>query len=82
MKNINFKTTKILAQELNNLIKDGYFKDKNEALNDALKLLIKRHKLNLIEKKILNIRKKFRRSRINLTETIVKLHEEENDNLS
>ncbi len=59
-------------------MKEGYLQDNTEAVNEALRLLIRRYKAIEIGKDIYKLRVKAGRD-INLTEEVMKTHEEEDE---
>ncbi len=77
MVNLNVQITEILANEIENLIKKGIFKDQTEAVNRAIKLMIKKYKIQTIGERILGTRERLGDKKINLTEEIIHSHEED-----
>ncbi|KAF5414823.1 MAG: hypothetical protein U9N46_06175 [Euryarchaeota archaeon] len=73
-----FQISNTLEIGIENIVKDGHFHDKTEAFNEALRLLIRRYKAVKIGKDIDRLRVKAGRD-INLTEEIIKAHEEEDE---
>mgnify|MGYP001210436543 CR=1 FL=1 len=74
---INFNASNTLVIDLNKIISKGYFKSKDEALNDALSLFIRKHKADVARKRIFTIRNKLRGVEADFTDEVVKSHEEE-----
>ncbi len=42
---INIRTSEYLLNEIDNLVKKGIFRNRTEALNEAMRLIIKRYKM-------------------------------------
>jgi Arc/MetJ-type ribon-helix-helix transcriptional regulator len=53
---VNVRTTPFLVDELDKIVKDGYFRNRTEAVNEAIRLLVKRYELAKIKTKIESIR--------------------------
>ena len=53
---VNIRTTPFLAKELDLIVKEGYFRNRTEAVNEAIRLLIKRYELSKIKASIESIR--------------------------
>ena len=53
---VNIRTTPFLAKELDMIVKEGYFRNRTEAINEAIRLLIKRYELCKIKASIESIR--------------------------
>jgi len=53
---VNIRTTPFLANELDHIVQDGYFRSRSEALNEAIRLLIRRYKLAKLESKLASVR--------------------------
>lgn len=77
MVNLNIQITETLANEIKSLIKKGIFKDQTEAINSAIKLMVKRYKVQTIGERILKTRERLGDKKINLTEEIIHSHEED-----
>lgn len=71
-----FRTTKSLINEIENLVKEGIYRTKTEAFNEGLRTVIRRHRADRVYKRILEIRKDTKDIPANLTEAVVKAHEE------
>jgi len=52
---VNIRTTPFLAKELDLIVKEGYFRNRTEAVNEAIRLLIKRYELSKIKASIESI---------------------------
>ena len=74
---INLNASDTLITELNKIINKGYFKSKDEALNDALSLFIRKHKADAAKKRIFTIRNKLSGVGADFTDEVVKSHDEE-----
>lgn len=53
---VNIRTTPFLANELDHIVQDGYFRSRSEAMNEAIRLLIRRYKLAKLESKLASAR--------------------------
>ena len=53
---VNIRTTPFLAKELDMVVKEGYRSNSPEAVNEAIRLLIKRYELSKIKASIESIR--------------------------
>ena len=53
---VNIRTTPFLAKELDVIVKEGYFRNRTEAVNEAIRLLIRRYELSKIKASIESIR--------------------------
>ena len=53
---VNIRTTPFLANELDLIVQDGYFRSRSEAMNEAIRLLIRRYKLAKLESKLTSAR--------------------------
>ncbi len=53
---VNIHTTPLLLNKIDQLVKEGYFQDRTEALNEAIRLLIKKYYLEKIKTRIETIR--------------------------
>jgi Arc/MetJ-type ribon-helix-helix transcriptional regulator len=73
-----FQISNTLEVRIENIVKEGYLQDNTEAVNEALRLLIRRYKAIEIGKDIYKLRVKAGRD-INLTEEVMKTHEEEDE---
>ncbi len=45
------ETSKFLLEEIDEMIREGFYHDRTEAVNDALRLLIKRYKVSKLHDK-------------------------------
>jgi len=73
---VNIRTTPFLANELDHIVKDGYFRSRSEALNEAIRLLIRRYKLAKLESKLASVREGTE-DLSSVTEALLKAREEE-----
>lgn len=49
---LNIRTPEGLIQDLDQMVVSGYFKNRTEAVNEAIRLLIRRYRILLASKKI------------------------------
>jgi len=54
---INVRTSPIIADELDRIVDTGFFRDRTEAVNEALKFLIRRYKAMKIAEQIESLSK-------------------------
>ena len=54
---INVRTSPIIADELDRIVDTGFFKDRTESVNEALKFLIRRYKPMKIAEQIESLSK-------------------------
>lgn len=73
---LNVKTSEILIEELDTMINRRIFRNRTEAVNEGIRLLIRRYKGIRIAEKIDKIANE-NQSKRNLTETLFELREEE-----
>ncbi|MDP7264777.1 MAG: ribbon-helix-helix domain-containing protein [Candidatus Thermoplasmatota archaeon] len=73
---VNIRTTPFLANELDHIVQDGYFRSRSEALNEAIRLLIRRYKLAKLESKLASVREGTE-NLPSVTEALLKAREEE-----
>ena len=73
---MNIRTTPFLANELDYIVKDGYFRSRSEAMNEAIRLLIRRYKLAKLESKLASVREGTEEL-ASVTEALLKAREEE-----
>lgn len=77
---VNVRLRKELIAEIEDLIKSGRFSSKTEVFSEAIKLLIKTYKGEMLAKKIDRIREETE-SYLSPTEAVVSSHEEEDERL-
>jgi len=75
---VNVRLRKELVVEIEDLIRSGRFSSKTEAFSEAIKLLIKTYKGEILAKKIDRIREETE-SYLSPTEAVVSSHEEEDE---
>jgi Arc/MetJ-type ribon-helix-helix transcriptional regulator len=54
---MNIRTTEFLIKELDEIVKKGYFRSRSEAMNEGIRMLIRRYKLAALESKLIDARK-------------------------
>jgi Arc/MetJ-type ribon-helix-helix transcriptional regulator len=75
--NVNFKASKVIADELEGFVKRGYFKDESEAMNEAVRLLVKFYSARKAGETMDKYAIKLGRGKVNLTKSIEDAHESE-----
>ncbi|ODS35187.1 MAG: hypothetical protein A7316_10745 [Candidatus Altiarchaeales archaeon WOR_SM1_86-2] len=78
METITVKTTPVLMDELENVVKKEHYKSKSDAINDAIRFLVKKHKMREIDRRIKRIREGTE-DLPSLTEAVIKSHEEDDE---
>jgi len=73
---LNIKTSKTLIEALDSLIKQGVFRNRNEAVNEGIRLLIRKYKAIKIAEKIDQIAEG-KHGKGSLTEALLKVRKEE-----
>ena len=73
---INIRTSNTLVDELDSLVDRGIFRNRTEAVNEGIRLIIRRYKAMKISKKIDQIAKG-KHSNKNLTDALLELREKE-----
>ena len=73
---LNVRTSATLINELDSLVNHGLFRNRTEAVNEGIRLVIRRYKAMKIADKIDKIAKK-KKGKKSLTEALVELREEE-----
>lgn len=77
-----FRTTDVLMDEVNKLVKMGVYRSKTEVFNEALRGIIQRYRAQRAYEQILKIRERNKDIPADLTELVVKAHEEEDKKFS
>lgn len=75
---INIRSSKMLIKELDSLVDNGLFRNRTEAINEGIRLLIRRYKAVNIAQKIDKIAKKNYGEKT-VTEAFNSLREEEDE---
>ena len=73
---LNVRTSETLINELDRLVKHGLFRNRTEAVNEGIRILIRRYKAMKIGEKIDTIAKKHHGIK-NLTDTLNELRDED-----
>jgi Arc/MetJ-type ribon-helix-helix transcriptional regulator len=73
---VNIRTTEFLVNELDRIVKDGYFRSRSEALNEGIRLIIRRYKLAKLESKLLEA-KQGSKDLPSVTDALIRAREEE-----
>ncbi|ODS42055.1 MAG: hypothetical protein MSIBF_01535 [Candidatus Altiarchaeales archaeon IMC4] len=80
MESMIIKTSPILMDELDYVVDKEHYRSKSDAINDAIRFFIKKHKLSMVDWKIERIREGTE-GLPSLTEAVVESHEEEDERL-
>ena len=73
---MNIRTSETLLLELDTVVKTGMFRNRTEAVNEAIRLLVRRYKIMKIAHKIDKISENYM-DRDSLTEALMEVREEE-----
>ena len=73
---LNIRTSEVLIKELDYLVNHGIFRNRTEAVNEGIRLIIRRYKAMKIAEKIDQIAKE-KHGKGSLTKALVELREEE-----
>lgn len=73
---VNIRTTRFLATELDRIVKEGYFRSRSEAMNEAIRILIRRYQLAKLESKLAKA-KKGTKDLPSVTEALLEARQEE-----
>ena len=73
---VNIRTTRFLATELDRIVKEGYFRSRSEAMNEAIRILIRRYQVAKLESKLAKA-KKGTKNLPSLTKTLLEARQEE-----
>jgi len=73
---VNIRTTQFLADELDRIVNEGYFRSRSEAMNEGIRMIIKRYQLTKLEAKMLQA-KKGTKDLPSVTDALLQAREEE-----
>ncbi len=73
---VNIRTTEFLATELDKIVEEGYFKSRSEAMNEGIRMLIRRYQLAKLESKLIKA-KEGTETYDSVTEALLRAREEE-----
>jgi Arc/MetJ-type ribon-helix-helix transcriptional regulator len=73
---LNVRTSATLIEELDSLVNRGFFRNRTEAVNEGIRLLIRRYKAMKIAEKIDKIATG-KKSKKSLTDALLELRDEE-----
>ena len=73
---VNIRTTRFLATELDRIVKEGFFRSRSEAMNEAIRILIRRYQVAKLESKLAKA-KKGTKNLPSLTKTLLEARQEE-----
>ncbi|MCP8322282.1 MAG: hypothetical protein H3Z52_15300 [archaeon] len=77
---VNLRLRKELIAEIDDLIKNGHFSNKTEVFSEAIKLLVRVYKGEILAKKMDSIREETE-AYPSPTEAVISSHEEEDEHL-
>ena len=73
---VNIRTTKFLVNELDKIVEEGYFRSRSEAMNEGIRLILKRYNLAKLESKLIKA-KKLSKDLPSVTDALIKSREDE-----
>jgi len=73
---ISFRPAPYIKNKLATLVEDGFYKNRTEAINDALRLLIRKHLAQMAQEELMELRKSGKSGR-SLSEALEEVREEE-----
>ena len=73
---LNVRTTPVLINELDRVVSQGYFRNRTEAVNEALRLLVRRYHLMKLEGQMQNVSEKTK-GLPSVTKAVINAHAEE-----
>lgn len=73
---ISFRPAPYLRNKLTTLVEEGYYKNRTEAINDALRLLIRKHLAEMAREELMELRKRGKIDK-SLSEALEEVREEE-----
>ena len=73
---VNIRTTEFLAAELDKIVQEGYFRSRSEALNEGIRLILRRYQLAKLESKLAKA-KEGTKDLPSVTEALIKARAEE-----
>ncbi|MFH0860760.1 MAG: ribbon-helix-helix domain-containing protein [Candidatus Altiarchaeota archaeon] len=73
---LNVRTTPVLVDEVDKVVEKGYFRNRTEAVNEALRLLIRRYQLMRLEERMNKVGERTRELP-SVTDAVVNSHREE-----
>lgn len=77
---MNVRTTNYLLSEVDKIVSKGVFRSRSEAVNEAMRMLIRRYKLMRLEEQVAKIRAGAQGQGYgNLTKAVEDAHEDEED---
>jgi len=74
-----FRTTRVLMDEINKLVEIGAYRSKTEVFNEALRGIIQKYRAQRAYDQILKIGERNKNIPADLTELVIKAHEEEDE---
>ena len=74
---VNFRAPPELIRQMQKLVDSGYYRNRTEAMNDALRLLIRRYMAVRVRQKLFKTRRKIGRQKGNLTGALITIRNEE-----
>lgn len=75
---LNVRTSETLLKEIDETVKEGLYKNRSEAVNEALKLLLRQYKINRLQKQM-NILAEKNRTPYSATRAVIESREEDDE---
>lgn len=75
----SFKAPEVLANQIDAMIKEGYYKNNKEVMNEAFRLLVRKYKAVKARERIAKLAEKTKGVKVNLTKAVIQAHEEEEE---
>ena len=73
---VNIRTTEFLAKELDRIVEEGYFRSRSEALNEGIRLILRRYQIAKLESKLAKA-KEGTKDLSSVTESLLSARDEE-----
>jgi len=73
---INVRTSEALVKKIDAAVKEGLYRNRSDAVNQALLLLSRQYEMGLIEKRMKALAEK-NAGKYNATDAVIRSHEEE-----
>ena len=74
---VNFRTTPELIRQMQKIVDSGYYRNRTEAMNDAIRLLVRRYMAVRVRQKIFKTRRKLGKYKGDLTGALITTRNEE-----
>jgi Arc/MetJ-type ribon-helix-helix transcriptional regulator len=73
---LNVRTTPVLINELDKVVSQGYFRNRTEAVNEALRILVRRYHIMKLEGRMQKVSEK-NKGLPSITKAVINAHTEE-----